>query len=75
MGENASSDITNKIEDARLKKTLVRLSIVKSKGVRFNILCRIIHYDEATAYLTVYHDDEKKVYQFRLNEIDDFTIV
>ncbi|MFB6366339.1 hypothetical protein ACFCP7_20170 [Paenibacillus elgii] len=52
--------------------TLVRLSIVKEKGVKLSMPCRIINTDPASGNLTVYHVDEKKVYLLKINEIDDF---
>jgi hypothetical protein len=53
---------------------LIRLSVNKGFGVRLSIPCRIINYDESGQILTVYHVDEKQVYTFKLNEIDDFAV-
>ncbi|GGD74452.1 hypothetical protein [Paenibacillus nasutitermitis] len=53
---------------------LIRLSVNKGFGVRLNIPCRIIKLDENNQMLTVYHVDEKQVYTFSLNEIDDFVM-
>jgi hypothetical protein len=53
--------------------TLVRLSILKGKGVKVSIPCRVLNYDSNTDNLSVYHVDEKKVYLFKLNEIEDIT--
>jgi len=53
---------------------LIRLSVNKGFGVRLNIPCRIIKLDETNQMLTVYHVDEKQVYTFSLNEIDDFVM-
>ena len=50
---------------------LVRLIVVKGKGVKLSIPCRILHFDSDLGTLTIYHVDEKKVYSFKLNEIDD----
>lgn len=55
------------IEDRKL----VRLTVVKGKGVKLSIPCRILNYDQASSSITVYHVDEKKVYTFQLSEIDD----
>ncbi|WP_010492283.1 hypothetical protein [Paenibacillus elgii] len=52
--------------------TLVRLSIVKEKGVKLSMPCRILNTDPSSGNLTVYHVDEKKVYLLKINEIDDF---
>lgn len=53
---------------------LIRLAVNKGFGVKLSIPCRIINYDEAGQILSVYHVDEKQVYTFKLNEIDDFTV-
>ncbi|MBD3917615.1 hypothetical protein H8B09_02535 [Paenibacillus sp. PR3] len=53
---------------------LIRLKINKGLGVSLSIPGRIINVDEATELLTVYHVDEKQVYTFKLNEIDDFSV-
>jgi hypothetical protein len=50
---------------------LVRLIVVKGKGVKLSIPCRILHFDSDLGTLAIYHVDEKKVYSFKLNEIDD----
>lgn len=55
-------------------RTLVRLTVVKGRGVKLNIPCRILNYDESTDNMTVYHVDEKAVYTFKLTEIDDLTV-
>ncbi|MCZ8513504.1 hypothetical protein O9H85_13890 [Paenibacillus filicis] len=54
--------------------TLIRLSVVKGKGVKLSLPCRILNTDESTGNVTVYHVDEKKVYLFQINEIDDFEV-
>ncbi|MBP1154534.1 MULTISPECIES: hypothetical protein [unclassified Paenibacillus] len=54
--------------------TLIRLSIVKGKGIKLSMPCRIISVDPASGNLTVYHVDEKKVYLLKINEIDDYVI-
>jgi len=53
---------------------LIRLRINKGLGVSLNIPGRIINLDEEAAMITVYHVDEKQVYTFKLNEIDDYSI-
>ncbi|MCL6456956.1 MAG: hypothetical protein K6T85_03015 [Gorillibacterium sp.] len=62
------------LESYKTNNTLVRLTILKGKGVKLSIPCRILNYEEATDSLTVYHVDEKKVYQFRLTEVDDLSV-
>ncbi|MFF2480644.1 hypothetical protein [Paenibacillus sp. NPDC058071] len=51
---------------------LIRLLVNKGFGVKLSIPCRIINFDEDTNVVAVYHVDEKQVYTFRLNEIEDF---
>ncbi|WP_040952557.1 hypothetical protein [Gorillibacterium massiliense] len=58
----------------RTNNTLIRLTILKGKGVKLSIPCRIVNLDNETGMLTVYHVDEKIVYQFSLTEVDDFTV-
>ncbi len=40
--------------------TLLRLSVVKGKGIKLSMPCRIISVDSASGNVTVYHVDEKK---------------
>ena len=54
--------------------TLIRLSVVKGRGVNLSIPCRILQYDAAKRLMTIYHVDEKQVYSYSLNEIDDFQV-
>jgi hypothetical protein len=53
--------------------TLVRLSVVKGKGIKLSIPCRIVNVDPHNGNVSVYHVDEKQVYMFKINEIDDYT--
>ncbi|QWU17802.1 hypothetical protein SAMN04487895_105220 [Paenibacillus sophorae] len=55
------------IQDNRL----VRLR-ANRQGKQISMPCRILNFDEASATLNVYQVDEKQVYTFRLNEIDEF---
>ena len=66
--------LIEQIEACIANRNLVRLSIVKGKGVKLSIPCRILNYDLASGNITVYHVDEKKVYSFLLTEIDDLTV-
>lgn len=59
------------IEEVISNGRLVRLHIVKSRGVRFNLPGRILKFDEYNKTINVYHVDEKQVYTFYLNEIED----
>lgn len=68
-------EIIEQIEKYKNNQTLVRLTIVKGKGVKLSVPCRILNYDRSTEMITVYHVDEKKVYSYQLYEIDDLTTV
>lgn len=50
---------------------LIRLIVNKGLGKKASIPCRIINLDEENVLVTVYHVDEKQVYTFRMNEIED----
>ncbi|QYR24255.1 hypothetical protein KZ483_21855 [Paenibacillus sp. sptzw28] len=66
--------VNDRIQLIISENRLIRLSVNKGYGVKLSIPCRIINYDENSLMLTVYHVDEKQVYSFSLNEIDDFFI-
>src|SRR5690554_5126115 len=70
--ENDNKQILQLIHYFKEKGTLVRLSILKGKGIKLNMPCRVLNYDPEKENVSVYHVDEKKVYLLRLNEIDDF---
>ncbi|CAM4273493.1 hypothetical protein L1N85_18265 [Paenibacillus alkaliterrae] len=63
----------DKIRDIKKNNTLIRLLVNKGLGIKLSIPCRIINIDEIENLITVYHVDEKQVYTFRLNEIEDFS--
>lgn len=67
--------IEEHFEKLKEGNTLIRLTIVKGRGVKFELPCRVIAYDRTSQYLTVYQVDEKKVYSFAINEVEDFTPV
>lgn len=69
---NPYLEIWDKLQSFQQSGTLIRLTVVKGKGVRLSIPCRIISTDPASDIVTVYHVDEKKVYLLKMNEIDDF---
>lgn len=54
------------------KNKLIRLIVNRGLGIKSSIPCRVINVSEQEAIITVYHVDEKQVYTFRLNEIEDF---
>jgi hypothetical protein len=66
--------IIEQIEEFKKNNTLIRLSIVKDKGIKLSVPCRVLNYEESSQYVTIYHVDEKKVYQYSLNEIDDLVV-
>lgn len=61
------------IRDSINKNRLVRLIVNKPGGNRLSIPCRILNFDESGQRLSVYHVDEKQVYSFSLNEIDELS--
>lgn len=50
---------------------LVRLRANRG-GKQVSMPCRILNFDEVANSISVYHVDEKQVYSFNLNEIDEF---
>lgn len=52
---------------------LVRLT-TNQRGKQVSLPCRILNFDEANALVNVYHVDEKQVYTFKINEIDEFSV-
>ncbi len=72
--ESTYGSIVSLIEQSIMNQTLIRLSIVKGKGVKLSIPCKILHFDESMQLLTVYHVDDKKVYSVKMNEIDDMIL-
>lgn len=63
----------DKIRALMKNNTLIRLLVNKGLGITLSIPCRIINMDESENIITVYHVDEKQVYTFRMNEIEDFS--
>ncbi|WP_054957008.1 hypothetical protein [Paenibacillus dakarensis] len=51
---------------------LVRLTANRN-GKQVSLPCRILNFDEIDQIVSVYHVDEKQVYTFTLNEIDEFS--
>ncbi|NOU88075.1 hypothetical protein GC102_20205 [Paenibacillus sp. LMG 31460] len=68
----ASDKIIEQLEGFKLNNTLIRLTVIKGQGIKLNLPCRILNFDSSTQNVSVYHVDEKKVYLFKLNEIDDY---
>lgn len=68
----ASDKIIEQLESFKVNNTLIRLTVLKGQGIKLNLPCRILNYDSSNQNVSVYHVDEKKVYLFKLNEIDDY---
>lgn len=51
---------------------LIWLVVNRNSEARGRIPCRILNYDESRRLLTIYHVDEKKVYTYKLDEVEDF---
>jgi metal-responsive CopG/Arc/MetJ family transcriptional regulator len=73
-GDDPHRHIWEQFHSFKQKNTLIRLSVVKGKGVKLSMPCRIINVDSENGNVSVYHVDEKQVYLFNINEIDDFTV-
>lgn len=65
------ADAFGKIHQYIKNNQLVRLR-ANRHGKQVSMPCRIINFDETSNSLSVYHVDEKQVYNFDLNEIDEF---
>jgi hypothetical protein len=72
--QDITSKLIEQLDSFKKNNALIRLTVIKGKGVKLNIPCRILNYDHDTQNVSVYHVDEKTVYLFKLNEIDDFVI-
>lgn len=71
---NAGPGLIQLVEKYKASNALVRLTVLKGKGIRLSLPCRVLNFDPDTDTLTVYHVDEKKVYQFRMTEVEDFSV-
>lgn len=67
----AVSDAYGWIRQYIKSNKLVRLR-ANRQGKQLSLPCRILNFDDATKTISVYHVDEKQVYSFKLNEIDEF---
>ena len=65
------SDAFSQIRQYIQSNQLVRIR-ANRHGKQVSIPCRILNFDEAATTISVYHVDEKQVYTFKLNEIDEF---
>ncbi|CAH1200429.1 hypothetical protein PAECIP111893_01374 [Paenibacillus plantiphilus] len=66
--------ITDSIKLCIAENRLIRLTVNKGFGIKLSIPCRVINFEDKNGMLTVYHVDEKQVYTFTLNEIDDLLL-
>ncbi|WP_322903368.1 hypothetical protein [Paenibacillus campi] len=69
--QSSNSDMGNWLSMYIENSHLIRLTINR-RGERMSIPCRVLKYDNDDQTISVYHVDEKQVYTFKLNEIDDF---
>lgn len=65
------ADAFGKIHQYIKNNQLVRLR-ANRHGKQVSMPCRILNFDEVSNSISVYHVDEKQVYNFDLNEIDEF---
>jgi hypothetical protein len=72
--QDTNKTFIDQLEKFKKANSLIRMTVVKGKGIKLSLPCRILNYDPTTESVTVYHVDEKKVYLFKLNEIDDFVV-
>ncbi|SFL16740.1 hypothetical protein SAMN03159341_103586 [Paenibacillus sp. 1_12] len=72
--EDPHQPIWDQFQSFKERNSLVRLTIVKAKGIKLSLPCRILNVDAPGGMVSVYHVDEKQVYLFKINEIDDFAV-
>lgn len=74
--ESANSSQKNSFDewiDTLIKENrLTRIVVNNKNGKHQSIPCRILNFDRDNSIVSVYHVDEKQVYSFRTNEIDEF---
>ncbi|MCR8843703.1 hypothetical protein NQ117_08390 [Paenibacillus sp. SC116] len=66
--------LMEQINDHIKKQRLIRLHINKGHGVKLSIPCRILNFDPDSQLMNVYHVDEKQVYAYYINEIEEMII-
>lgn len=64
-------DVFGRIRQYIQNNQLVRIR-TNRPGKQVSMPCRILNFDEPANSISVYHVDEKQVYTFKLNEIDEF---
>jgi hypothetical protein len=65
------SELKKHIDHWITSKKLVRLQVVQKRTGRTFLYGRILQHDEAGQFILFYHDDEKKVSNISLNEVED----
>ncbi|AIQ17011.1 hypothetical protein H70357_10340 [Paenibacillus sp. FSL H7-0357] len=68
---DSRADAYGKIRQYIQNNQLVRIR-TNRHGKQMSMPCRILNFDEAANSISIYHVDEKQVYTFNLNEIDEF---
>jgi len=72
--QDAFTSMVEMIKNAQVNGTLVRLSVLKGRGVKLSMPCKIINFDPQSRNLSVYHVDNKQVHLLNLYEIDEFIV-
>lgn len=65
------ADYIEQLQSWITQKKLVRIELLKGRGLKQHLIGNILNYDAGDAKLIFYHADEKKVYNLNLNEIED----
>jgi hypothetical protein len=72
--KNQYDEFWDKFQQFKQNNSLIRLTVVKGKGIKLSMPCRILNADESSGNVSVYHVDEKQVYLFTINEIEDYAV-
>jgi len=72
--EEEESAVVQQIQELIRNNSLIRLTVLKARGIKLNLPCRILNFDSSTRNISVYHVDEKKVYLFSLSEIEGMVV-
>ncbi|MBD8500157.1 hypothetical protein [Paenibacillus arenosi] len=72
--QQSPPSLMDQINDHIKKQRLIRLHINKGHGVKLSIPCRILNFDPDSQLMNVYHVDEKQVYAYYINEIEEMII-
>ncbi|TVX92298.1 hypothetical protein [Paenibacillus agilis] len=72
--QQSPPSLMEQINDHIQKQRLIRLHINKGHGVKLSIPCRILNFDPDSQLMNVYHVDEKQVYAYYINEIEEMII-